>query len=75
MIRISDFAIFLDHPDFVLFLDFKRREYAESNCSSCMRHISRYLIMSVGQHVSFFIYTYIYKRLILLKDVMKVAIR
>ncbi|KAM3177008.1 hypothetical protein ACTXT7_005384 [Hymenolepis weldensis] len=31
--------------------DFKRREYAESKCSSCMRHMSRYLIMSVGQHM------------------------
>nr|CDS34033.2 hypothetical transcript [Hymenolepis microstoma] len=28
---------------------YKRREYAESNCPSCMHQISRYLIVSVGQ--------------------------
>ncbi|VDO05180.1 unnamed protein product [Rodentolepis nana] len=30
---------------------YKRREYAESSCSSCIHQISRYLIMSVGQRM------------------------
>ncbi|VDK39613.1 unnamed protein product [Taenia asiatica] len=29
--------------------DYKRREYAESTCSSCMDHTPRYLVMSVRQ--------------------------
>ncbi|KAL5111430.1 CWF19-like protein 2 [Taenia crassiceps] len=31
--------------------DYKRREYAESTCPSCMDHISRYLVMSVRHNM------------------------
>ncbi|KAM7540621.1 hypothetical protein Aperf_G00000024437 [Anoplocephala perfoliata] len=31
--------------------DYKRREYAESSCSSCMSQVPRYLIMSIGESV------------------------
>uniref|UniRef100_A0A5K3FB83 CwfJ_C_1 domain-containing protein n=1 Tax=Mesocestoides corti TaxID=53468 RepID=A0A5K3FB83_MESCO len=31
--------------------DYKRREYAESKCASCINHTPQYLVMSVGQRM------------------------